>query len=43
VQDYPNIQAWIDRIAARPAVQRGLQVNPFSGVAKPWLVDEAKK
>lgn len=38
VQDYPNIQAWIDRIAARPAVQRGLQVNGFTGPAKPWLV-----
>lgn len=23
---YPNVQAWFDRIAARPAVQRGLKV-----------------
>jgi GST-like protein len=24
--DYPNVQRWFDAIAARPAVQRGLQV-----------------
>jgi GST-like protein len=24
--DYPNVQRWFDRIAARPAVQRGIQV-----------------
>ena len=24
--DYPHLQAWFDRIAARPAVQRGVQV-----------------
>lgn len=38
VSTYSNAIAWADRIAARPAVQRGLQVCPFSGPAKPWLV-----
>ncbi len=26
LSDYPNVQRWFDAIAARPAVQRGLQV-----------------
>ena len=26
IDDLPNVQAWIDRIAARPAVQRGVEV-----------------
>ncbi|KAL0572329.1 ATP-dependent DNA/RNA helicase [Marasmius crinis-equi] len=25
-KDYPNVKAWVDRIDARPAVQKGLQV-----------------
>lgn len=40
---YINVNAWADRIAARPAVQRGLQVCSFSGVAKPWLVTDETK
>ena len=27
VQDYRNVQRWADRIAERPAVQRGRMVN----------------
>lgn len=26
--NYPNVAAWLDRIAARPAVHRGLQIPP---------------
>lgn len=37
---YTHANAWADRIAARPAVQRGLQVCSFGGVGKPWLVTE---
>jgi len=43
IEDYPNIQDWIDRIKDRPAVVRGLQVNSYSGVAKPWLQGDATK
>ncbi|MDB5706022.1 MAG: glutathione-dependent disulfide-bond oxidoreductase, partial [Sphingomonas bacterium] len=31
VQDYKNVQRWIDAIAARPAVQRGRMVNRAMG------------
>jgi len=37
VEQYKNAIAWADRIAERPAVQRGLQVCNWSGVGKPWL------
>ncbi|KAF0691625.1 Aste57867_17195 [Aphanomyces stellatus] len=33
---YKNIHAWLERIRARPAVQRGLTVCT-NGVGKPWL------
>jgi len=36
VDQYTNAIAWADRIAARPAVDRGRQVLK-NGVAKPWL------
>ena len=42
-EKYVHVNAWADRISARPAVQRGLQVCSFSGVAKPWLVDDTAK
>lgn len=37
IERYVHCNQWADRIAARPAVQRGLTVCHFSGVAKPWL------
>lgn len=36
-EKYPRVLAYIEKIDKRPAVQRGLQVNSFGGVAKPWL------
>lgn len=37
VQQYKNVNAWYERILCRPAVQRGITVCNFNGVAKPWL------
>lgn len=37
IKQYSNCVAWADRIWARPAVQRGVTVCSFNGVAKPWL------
>jgi GST-like protein len=34
---YPNVVTWVERIAARPAIQRGLTVCSFNGQGKPWL------
>ncbi len=31
VQDYPNVKAWADKIAARPATKRGIRVNKAWG------------
>ena len=33
---YTHVNAWIHRIAARPAVQRGLNVCQLSKGPKPW-------
>lgn len=38
VDNYVLCNRWADRLLERPAVQRGLTVCSFSGVAKPWLV-----
>ena len=40
IDKYSNLLAWADRIAARPAVVRGVQVNGWSDAnsPKPWLV-----
>mmetsp|Transcript_28203 Transcript_28203/g.50914 ORF Transcript_28203/g.50914 Transcript_28203/m.50914 type:complete len:314 (+) Transcript_28203:44-985(+) len=35
MDEYPHLKAWVDRIAARPAVQRGIRV--CAGSPKPWL------
>ena len=39
VDQYTSVIAWADRIAARPAVQRGITVCPFGRdkTVKPWL------
>jgi GST-like protein len=42
VENYPHVVAWVDRIGERAAVQRGLQVNPWDGPAKPWLEPAAE-
>jgi GSH-dependent disulfide-bond oxidoreductase len=42
MQRYTNCNAWAERIAARPAVQRGLLVCS-GGVGKPWLVPATKE
>lgn len=41
VEKYTNVVAWVERIKARPAVQRGLTVCT-NGHGKPWLVSEEK-
>ena len=38
--DYPHLKAWFDQIAARPAVQRGVQV--LADLRKPLQDDKAK-
>ncbi len=38
--DYPHVQAWFDEIAARPAVQRGVEV--LAGLRKPITDDRAR-
>jgi GST-like protein len=35
--DYPRLKDWFDRIAARPAVQRGVEV--LAGLRKPFRTD----
>lgn len=37
LERYPNLKAWVDRIAQRPAVQRGIRV--CNGSPKPWMKD----
>lgn len=39
--DYPHLQAWFDAIAARPAVQRGVQV--LTDLRKPITDDKARE
>jgi GST-like protein len=41
IADYPLVQEWRDRIAARPAVQRGLAV--LADRRKPLMDDKAKE
>lgn len=41
-ENYPHVNAWIDRIMARPAVQRGITVCSWNDKnPKPWLKDAA--
>jgi GSH-dependent disulfide-bond oxidoreductase len=39
--DFPYAKAWFDRIAARPAVQRGVEV--LAGLRKPLRDDQARE
>jgi GSH-dependent disulfide-bond oxidoreductase len=39
--DYPDLKRWFDEIAARPAVERGVQV--LAGVRKPITDDKARE
>ncbi len=39
--DYPQLKGWFDEIAARPAVQRGVEV--LSGQRKPLTDDKARE
>ena len=41
MDDYPHVKKWFDGIAARPAVQRGLQV--LADLRKPVMDDKAKE
>jgi GST-like protein len=41
MDDYPQLKKWFDGIAARPAVQRGL--NVLADLRKPLLDDKAKE
>ncbi len=40
LEDYPHLKAWFDGIAARPAVQRGVQV--LADARKPLTDDKAR-
>ncbi|KXS20191.1 glutathione S-transferase [Gonapodya prolifera JEL478] len=43
VDRFPKLNAWRDRLLARPAVQRGITVcRGTDGVGKPWLADNQK-
>lgn len=39
--DYPQLRPWFDRIAARPAVQRGVEV--LAALRKPLVDDKARE
>ncbi len=43
VEKYEKVNAWADRILARPAVQRGITVCSFDSVPKPWLNNKDSK
>ena len=39
MEKYTHLNAWVARIIARPAVQRGLKVCQISKGLKPWETD----
>jgi GST-like protein len=39
--DYPHLKAWFDKIAERPAVQRGVKV--LADLRKPVMDDKARE
>lgn len=42
IDDLPNVLAWIDRIAARPAVQRGIEVPRPVAISSDEIVKSAQ-
>lgn len=43
IDDLPNVQAWLDRVAARPAVQRGVEIpRPRQQITDADLVKSAQ-
>jgi GST-like protein len=41
LEEYPHLKRWFDTIAARPAVQRGVQV--LANLRKPITDDKARE
>jgi GST-like protein len=41
IDQYAHAVAWAEKIKARPAVQRGLQVCHMNGQGKPWLAEKS--
>jgi GST-like protein len=41
IEEYPNLKRWFDEIAARPAVQRGVEV--LADLRKPITDDKARE
>jgi GST-like protein len=41
IEEFPNLKRWFDEIAARPAVQRGVEV--LAGLRKPITDDKARE
>jgi GST-like protein len=41
LSDYPHLKGWFDEIAARPAVQRGVEV--LTQLRKPTMDDKARE
>ena len=39
--DYPHLKGWFDEIAARPAVQRGVEV--LAALRKPMRTEQARE
>ena len=39
LEKYTHLNAWVARIEARPAVQRGLKICQLSKGSKPWEID----
>jgi glutathione S-transferase len=43
IDDLPNVKAWIDRIAARPAVQRGIEIpKPIEQVKEDDIIQSGQ-
>ena len=42
IDEFPNLQRWIEQIAARPGAQKGIAVPQATNYSKPDAVDEEK-